>query len=51
MARKKSNKKKTIGEMTKTRGEWAINPITRVKESKKKYDRNSEKRRIQRGDY
>ena len=45
-------KKKTIGEMTRTRGEWEINPVTRVKESKKKkYNRSEEKRKIKRGDY
>lgn len=44
-------KKKTIGEMTRTRGEWEINPITRVKESKKKYNRSAEKRKVKKGDY
>lgn len=49
---KKKKKRKTIGEMTRSRGEWQINPVTRVKESKKNaYDRNKEKQKIRRGDY
>ena len=39
MAKKKKKKPRTIGELTNSRGEWTINPVTRVKESKKKYDR------------
>jgi hypothetical protein len=31
--------KKTIGEMTNTRGTWELNPVTRVVQNKKAYTR------------
>jgi hypothetical protein len=34
-----------IGKMTKSRGTWAIKPVTKVKESKKnRYDRKKRKK-------
>jgi|HigsolmetaAR206D_1030411.scaffolds.fasta_scaffold00003_25 hypothetical protein len=30
-------KKRTIGAMTQSRGTWLINPVTRVKQSKRKH--------------
>lgn len=52
MAKKKKRKKpKTIGEMTQSRGLWSINPVTKIKESKKAYDRKREKQQIRKGDY
>ncbi|UNH58534.1 hypothetical protein [Bacillus phage vB_BsuS_PJN02] len=50
-SKKRNKKPKRIGEMTNSRGEWQINPVTRVKESNKKYNRNKEKQKIRRGDY
>lgn len=41
---RKNKKPKTLGEMTKKRTIWHMNPITRVKPSKKKYNRKREKR-------
>lgn len=52
MAKKKKRKKpKTIGEMTNSRGEWLMNPLTRVKESQKGYNRKKDKDKIRKGDY
>lgn len=51
MSRKKRKKPKTIGEMTKSRGEWLMNPVTRVKEDGKAYNRSKEKAKIRKGDY
>lgn len=52
MKKVKKKKPKTIGEMTNSRGLWQINPITKIKESRKNvYDRKKEKQQIRRGDY
>ena len=41
---KKKTKRKTIGVMTNSRGDWgAIKPVTRVKPSKKVYNRKKNK--------
>lgn len=41
-----------IGQMTKSRGTWGdIKPVTKVKESKKVYDRKKEKNKLRKGDY
>jgi hypothetical protein len=49
--KKKKRRAKTIGEMTNSRGEWQINPITRVRDGKKGYNRKKEKHKLRRGDY
>ncbi len=36
---KKKKKPKTMGEMTKKRTSWHMNPVTRVIKDKKKYSR------------
>ena len=53
MGKKKKNKKpKRIGQMTNSRGEWHINPVTKVKEGKKnKHNRQEEKNKIRNGEY
>lgn len=33
-----------IGQKTKSRGIWLLNPVTKVKDSKKKYDRKKNKK-------
>lgn len=43
MARKKKRKPKTMGEMTNSRSKWFMNPVTRIKQSKKKYNRKHQK--------
>lgn len=44
MGKKKKRKKpQTMGEMTGTRTQWYMNPVTRIKESKKKYNRKRNK--------
>ena len=49
---KRKRKSKTIGEMTNSRGTWQINPITRVKEGKRKYEsRKKAKQKIKNGEY
>lgn len=41
-----------IGKMTKSRGSWGgIKPVTRVKESKKGYNRKAEKQKLRREQY
>ena len=50
MAKKKKRKPKTIGQITNSRGEWLLNPITKIKESKKIYKRIHEKSKIRRGE-
>lgn len=35
-----------IGEKSNSRVKWQISPVTKVKDSKKKYDRKSEKNKI-----
>ena len=53
MAKKKKKKKgRTIGEMCGSRAVWEINPITRVKEGKKKKnDRKKVKQKLKGGNY
>lgn len=41
-------KGKTIGELSQTRMTWAINPVTRVKTSKKSYNRKRDKQALRR---
>lgn len=41
-----------IGKMSKTRGTWGdIKPVTKVKESKKAYNRKKDKAKLRKGDY
>lgn len=48
---KKRKKKKTIGSMSNSRGKWGINPVTKVKDNKKrKNDRKKVKEKIKNGD-
>jgi len=35
-----------IGKKTKSRGLWLMNPTTKVRDSKKKYDRKESKKEI-----
>ena len=37
-----------IGKKTNSRVQWAISPVTKVKESKKKHDRNKTKKETRR---
>jgi hypothetical protein len=39
MKKKKRKKPKTIGQMTNSRGTWAIKPVTQVVQDKTKYKR------------
>lgn len=39
------NKKTTIGEMCQSRMTWGFNPVSRVKQGKKRYPKRSETRR------
>lgn len=38
---KKKKKPKTIGELTNSRGEWKLNPVTKVDKDRSKYDRKA----------
>lgn len=51
--RKSKRKPKTISEMTQSRGDWnGINPVTRIKESRKKRNKRNEiKRKLKEGDF
>lgn len=40
----KNKKKTTIGKMANSRMAWHINPITKVKDDDKKYNRKKDKR-------
>lgn len=52
MPSKKRKKPKTIGEMTQSRGEWTLNPVTRVvQDKKKKQDRKRIKEALKTGVY
>lgn len=45
----KKRKPRTIGEMTNSRGEWIMNPVTKIEKDKTKYDRK--KNKLKKGDY
>lgn len=48
----KKKRRKNIGKMTGSREMWAINPVTRIKQSKKrKNDRKRVKEKLKSGDY
>lgn len=40
-----------IGEKSNSRAVWQIKPVTKVKDSKKKYDRKKDKQKLRKGDY
>jgi len=40
-----------IGKKANSRLQWEIKPTTRIKESKKKYDRKKDKQTLRKGDY
>lgn len=51
--KRRKRKPKTIGRMTQSRGDWnGINPVTKIKEGKKKRNERKEiKRKLKEGDF
>lgn len=47
---KKVKKRKTLGKMSNSRAVWEINPVTRVKESKGRFQKRSDvKQKLKQG--